>query len=812
MATFRLALRSLLRDRGFTLAAIACLALGAGATTAIFSVLNAVVLRPLPYRTPESLVRIYTEFPTFPGGGLRRFWTSGPEFLELRRDLKSWRTIDAWQTGGVNIAGAAEPVRANAAFVSGTLLETLGVQPRMGRLLTAADDLFGAPRAAVISEGLWRSAFGADPGILSRDVRIDGAQASIVGVMPGGFQFPPGDPEPADVWTTIQLNPASPGSRGGHRFYLLGRLRDGVTLAQAKQEMTQYVNATGATAGPGRHVLHPQNHPLVVYPLQDEVTGNVRPALVALFAAVGFVLLIACGNVANLLLARAEARQREIAVRQALGAGGLQFFRQFVAEGLILGLSGALFGLAIARLGLAAILRAGAVAIPRAHEVGIDGAVLAFSLVIALLTGVVFGLAPLLYQFGHELAHALKAGSRTTATRESHRLRALMIAGEIAMAVVLVAGAGFAMRAFWKLQQTRLGFKPDNLLTMRVALPPQIYREGADVQRFWSELQPRLAALPGVVSSSIVSGLPPIRPLNANDTEIEGFVPRPDGPRQNVDYYQVAGDRYFETMGIQLLGGRLFTSSDGPKAPPVVIVNETFERLFYPGQSALGRRVRPSFTGEWRTIVGVVADVRNGGLDRPAGAELFIPSGQSEGFFRAAYIVVRAGRDPLSLASAVRSAVQSIDPNLPVAQIRTMDEVLERAQARPRFLALLLGLFSAVALGLAALGIYALMSYAVTRRTSEFGIRIALGAQSGDVLTLVLKQAFRLGVAGLIAGAAATFALNRLLRGNLAGFGDFDPVPFATAAAILLGATLAASLAPARRATRTDPLTSLREE
>lgn len=808
----RFALRGLRRSKALFLAAVVCLALGIGATTAIFSVVYAVVLKPLPYTQPQQLVRLYTEFPRFPNGGLRRFWTSQPEFLEMRRDLKSWRTLDAWRGGGVNIAGSTEPVRAVAVLVSGSLLQTLGVAPVKGRVIAPNDDTFGAPRVAVISAGLWQRAFGGDPEILNRDVWLNGQKCNIVGVMPDGFQFPPGEVEPAEVWTPLQINPASPGGRGGHSLYLLGRLNDGVTLPQARQEMSQYVKATGAKAGPGSHMLHPESHPLIAFDLQDEVTGSVRPALLAMLAAVGFVLLIACGNVANLLLARAEARQREIAVRRAMGATAAGLVRQFLVEGLLLSLTGATLGLGVAYGGLRLILAANAGAIPRSVEIGLNGTVLAFTIGVSVLTGVFFGLAPLLQSIPRAVSESLKSGGRTTATREAHWLRQIMIAGEMALALVLLIGAGLMIGAFWRLQKVDSGIQTRNVLTLRIALPDRVYREPAQVHAFWNNLMERVSAYPGVASASTMSGLPPIRPINANDTEIEGYKETPGGPIQNIDYWNTVGSKYFETLGVQLLEGRTLTAADDAASAPVAVVNETFARLYYPGQSAVGRRVRPGFRDPWRTIVGVVSDVRNAGLDRPAGTELYLPYAQTETAHRNAYVVLRTQGDPLSLAAAVRREVHALDPSTPVSAVRIMDDVVAAAQSRPRFLALLIGLFSGVALILAALGMYSVMSYAVAQRTNEFGIRMAMGAERSHVLRLVLRQGAILGLTGVVLGGAGAMVLNRVLKGALYGIGEFDPLPFAGMSGLLVLVTVIACLAPALRATRVDPLVALRYE
>lgn len=814
LTDLRYALRVLRRSPGFAAAAVLCIALGTGATTAIFSVVNAVVFRALPFRSPGELVQMHTEFPGFPGGGLHRFWVSGPEFLELRRDLKSMATLDAWQTGGVNIAGSDEPVRALAAAVSGTLLETLGVRPLMGRVIQPSDDLYGAPRVAVLSEGLWTRSFGADPHILGKTIQVDGNKAEIVGVMRAAFQFPPGEAEPAELWVPLQLNPANPGGRGGHRFRVAGRLKPGLSLDQAREELRQQTEVYGRLQSDHYHAIDPKNHPLVINPLQAEVVGNVRPALLAMLAAVGFVLLIACGNVANLLLARAEARQREIAVRRAVGATIRVLVRQFVLEGLLLSALGAMLGLLLAFAGLKVILAYGAQSIPRSVEIGLDRDVLLFTIAVTALTGIFFGLTPLAQTLSGRMHDTLKSAGRTTASREAHRLRRLMVISETAMALILLVGAGFMIEAFARLRSMRPGVRADHLLTMQIQLPAKLYSpDGNRRMAFWDQLQQRVSALPGVEMATITDGLPPLRTLNANDTEFEGWVPKPGGPIQNVDYWTVAGDRHFETLGMRLIEGRFFDDRDGENAPATIIVNERLARLYYPDGSAIGKRIRPGFTDPWRTVVGVVADVKNAGLDQPAGTEIWMPFRQVPGrYLSLKYLAVRTRGEPRAMTAPVRRAIAEMDATLPVSGVHTLEEVVYASQARPRFLTLLLSLFSGVALTLAALGIYSVMSYAVAQRTNEFGLRMALGAERGDVLSLVLRQGLALGLIGAVAGGAGAVLLNRMLKGQVYGLGDFQAAPFGAVAGLLVFVVVVACWIPALRATRIDPMTALRYE
>jgi putative ABC transport system permease protein len=819
MDTFRMdvrhALRMLAKNPAFTAAAVLCLMLGIGATTGIFSVVNAVLLRPLPYQHPERLVRVYTEFPTFPGGGLRKFWTSAPEFLDLRRDMKSWETLDAWVNSGANIAGITPPVRVTASFVSGNLLNTLGVSPVMGRAISPADDDPDAPVTADISYGLWKSAFGGDPNVVGKETMLDGQQCTIIGVMPRGFEFPPGELDPPQVWSPIQIDPAKPGGRGSHNYYLLGRLKPGVSAQQAQSEMEAYEKTLEEQHKSMReHYFNTTNHTLVSSPLQTEVVSGVRPALLMLLGAVGFVLLIACVNVANLLLARAEARRREIAIRSALGADLLRLARQFITEGLILSSIGALLGLVLAYAGMRMIQLTNAGSLPRAAEIGIDVRVLLFTIGATFFTGILFGLAPIVPLALQNLHDSLKdTVGAATSSGAAQGFRRALVAGELALALVLLIGCGLMVRGFWKLQQVHTGLNPDNVITMRLALPQATYAKNEQADAFWTQLDMRINQLPGVQSAAIAYGLPPSRPPNMNDTHIEGFVPKKDGPIENVSFYQRVSKNYFQTMGIRLMDGRLFDDRDALGSPDVAIVNQTMARTFWGNESPVGRRVQPGMTDPYCTIVGVVEDVKNAGLDKPAGTEIYLPYNQKQGSgLRTGYAVLRAKGDPHSLAGAVRREVQSIDPTIPVADVRLMGDVLSRAQSRPRFLTLLLTLFSGVALLIATVGIYGVISYSVARRSKEFGLRMALGAQSTNILGLVMKQGFVLTVVGVAVGLAAALALTHLMASLLFGIKPTDAITFVSVSALLAAVALGASYIPARRATQVDPIKALRYE
>jgi len=814
----RHAARMLAKNPGFAAAAVLCLMLGIGATTAIFSVVNAVLLRPLPYAHPDRLVRLYTEFPTWPNGGLRKFWTSGAEFFDLRRDLKSWSAIDAFATSGSNIAGLTQPERVTAAYVSGTLMNSLGVSPAIGRLIAPADDDPAAPVVADISYGIWKSVFGSDPQIVGRTPVLDGQKCTIIGVMPRGFEFPPGEVDVPQVWSPLQLDPVKPGGRGSHNYNLLGELRPGVTASQAQSEIEAYVRAQGEAHPPSmkEHYFNPKFHTVVTYPLQTEVVGGVRPALLMLLAAVGFVLLIACVNVANLLLARAEVRRREIAIRSALGADLPRLARQFVTEGVLLSGIGAVLGLVLAFAGLKLIRLTSAGNLPRVEEIGIDGRVLLVTIGAALLTGIFFGLAPIVPLAFQNLQSSLKdtVGS-TTSTTGAQGFRRALVAGELAMALVLLIGCGLMVRGFWKLQEVNTGINPTKVITMQISLPSATYTKPEAFDAFWSRLQESLNQLPGVQAAGLASGLAPIRPPNMNDTHIEGYVRKEGGPIENVDFYQAVTKEYFGAMGIRLIEGRLFDERDAKGSPDTAIINQTMARTFWGNQSPIGRRIQPSGgdNSPYCTVVGVVEDVKNAGLDKPTGTELYLPYDQTDrSGTQNMVVVLRALGDPKSLVSAVRSDVHAIDPAIPLSHVRTMDSVLSAAQSRPRFLTLLLTLFSGVALIIATVGIYGVISYSVARRSKEFGLRMALGAQQHDVLGLVMKQGVALTLIGVGLGIAAAFGLTRLMSSLLFGVQPTDVITFVTVSALLGAIALCASYIPARRATRVDPMTALRYE
>ncbi|HKE29116.1 MAG TPA: ABC transporter permease [Bryobacteraceae bacterium] len=826
MGNFRYGLRMLARNPVFTAAAVLCLGLGTGATTAIFSVVNAVLLRPLPYAHAGLLTRVFSEFPkevsSTSANGFRHFWLSPPEFFEVRRDTQSFEAFEAWVNGPANLAGRDEPVRATASFVTGGLLEMLGVPPAKGRLIHGDDDRPNVPATAVLSFDLWQRVFGGDPSILHRDIRLNGNPCTVIGIMPRGFNFPPGEVNPSELWTPLQLDPAHPGGRGSHFLSVLARLRPGITMAPARAEMSRYVVHISRTISPMQHRFDPVEHPIVLEGFQDEIVRSVRPAMLVLLGAVGFVLLIACVNVANLLLARSEGRRREIAVRASIGASAARLLRQFVTEGIILSAAGAALGLLLAEGGLRILAATGAGSIPRSEEIAIDWRVLLFSLTLALATGLIFGLAPILHARPSSLHDTLKsAAGRTTGSVAANRFRSALVSSELALALMLLIGSGLMVKAFWKLLDVNSGLNPSHLLTMQVSLPPATYITETQADAFWAALLARVNALPGVETASIASGLPPTRRINANTTPIENLDAALGGPAPTVDYWNFVDPSYFRTIGARLVEGRLLTSGDGHGAAPVAVINQTMARAFWPRESAIGHQLKTDFRpgAQWRAIVGVVADVKNGGLDKPTGTELYIPYMQTStiptvnnNFVASASLLIRTKTDPLALAGPARAQVRGLDPTIPIANLSTMEDVISRSVSRPRFLTLVMTLFSSLSLVLAALGIYGVISYAVAQRTAEIGIRIALGARGGHVLRLVGKSAVRIALVGTVVGTLGAFALTRFLSGLLFGVSSLDPPTFLAMSGILAAATLFACYVPARRASRINPTIALRYE
>ncbi|HZI30282.1 MAG TPA: ABC transporter permease [Gemmatimonadaceae bacterium] len=803
--------RLLRRSPGFTTLAVLTIGLGIGANSAIFSVINGVVRKPLAYPDADRLMFITSQFPTL---NFNKFWVSPPEYFDFKEHTRAFSHVGAYATGAMNLSEGDRPERVNAAFVTASMFDVLGVRPQRGTTFTPEQDLPGVDPVVVLSHELWQRAFGADPSIVGKTAMIQGLQRTIVGVMPPGFDL---HDAKAQLWIPLGLNPNNRQNRGSHNLYLVGRLGPQFSAAQADAELQGFLRQWRQWIPQG-HVPNDSTHRMQMAPLRDEVVGNVKRALWVLQGAVALVLLIACANVANLLLARAESRHKEFAVRTALGAGKTRILRQFMAEGTVLSLLGAAFGLALAFWGLKALLAANPASVPRASEITLDPVVLGFTVGVALLTGLVFGLAPLLHMGEQAVSLSIKEGGvRATAGAGRNRVRRGLVVAEIALAVMLVIGAGLLIRTFRNLTSVDAGFDVENRVTFGLVLPQATYPDSQRVVQVVSDLARKLDELPGVERVAAMQGLPPQRPVNANDTDFEGYSPGPGDPPSNVDYYQTVTLGYFDTMGIEVVKGRGFEAGDAIGGP-VVVINEALAKRFYKDADPIGRRVNPSFgpNSPMFTIIGIARDVKQGGLEAPAGTELYFHFEQLPrlvGFVpRQMNVVLETSRPMSSLLPAIRSSVSSIDPGLPIVQPRTMEDVVGASLTRQRFLSLLLGIFAGVALLLAAIGTYGVLSYMVSERHREIGIRMALGAGNSQVVGLVLKQGITIALIGIVVGVGGALALSRITQSLLYGVDPADPLTFGAVVGVIAIVATAACLIPMRRATRVDPLTAMRAD
>jgi putative ABC transport system permease protein len=811
MQDFKYGLRLLRRSPGFTTLAVLTIGLGIGANSAIFSVINGVVRKPLAYPEADRLMFITSQFPTL---NFNKFWMSPPEYFDYKEHTKAFAQMGAYSTGAMNLSEGDRPERVNAAFVTASMFDVLGVRPMRGSAFTPEQDRPGADPVVLLSHEIWTRAFAADPAIVGKTAMIQGRQRTIVGVMPPAFDI---HDSKAQLWIPLGLNPENRQNRGSHGLYVVGRLADNTTPGQARSELEGFLKQWSEW-WPQAHVPNDTTHRVQMEPLRDEVVGNVKRALWVLQGAVALVLLIACANVANLLLARAESRHKEFAVRTALGAGKTRILRQFMTEGTVLSVLGAALGLALAFWGLKALLAANPDSVPRASEITLDPAVLGFTVGVALLTGLVFGLAPLLHMGDQAVSLSIKEGGvRATSGSGRNRVRRGLVIAEIALAVMLVIGAGLLIRTFKNLTSVDPGFDAENRVTFGIVLPQATYPDSQRVVSVISDLMRRFDDLPGIERVAAMQGLPPQRQVNANDVDIENYNPGTGDPPENVDYYQTVTSGYFETMGINIVKGRPFGAGDAIGGP-VVIINEALAKRFFKDTDPIGRRLNPFFgpTPILFTIVGVARDVKQGGLEAPAGTELYFNFEQLPrivGFApRTMNVVLETSRLPSSLASALRSTVSAVDPGLPIVQLRTMEEVVGASLTRQRFLSLLLGIFAGVALLLAAIGTYGVLSYMVSERHREIGIRMALGAGNGQVVGLVMKQGITIAIIGIVVGVGGALALSRLTQSLLYGVKPADPLTFGSVVLVIALVATAACLIPMRRATRVDPLTAIRAE
>jgi predicted permease len=815
----RHAARNLVRSPGFAIVTILTLALGIGANTAIFSVVNAVILRPLRYPQPDRLIYISSQFPQM---GFDQFWVSPPELMEFQERTRAFSVVGAFATGQANLTAPDRPRRVNAVQASADLFKALGVNPLYGRTFDAAETRPNGPMVTILSNELWKSAFGGRPDVIGSQVEVNGIRRTVVGIMPPAFDVAD---QHVEIWNPLVLDPANRRNRGSHYLYLIGRLADGATLQSAKAELdTLLAGWPSSIAKPAGatfiHTPDTKNHRLRLDALQLQIVGGARTAVLVLQGAVVFVLLIACANLANLLLARAESRHKEFAVRAALGAGRWRLLRQFMVEGCVLSFTGAALGLGVAVGGVRALIAAYPNSLPRSADVSLDLGVLAFTLIIGLATGAVFGLAPLLHLAPDATSMALKeGGTRSTAGAGRNRVRRGLVAAEVALAVALVIGAGLLLRTVMNLSNVDTGFNRGQLVTFAIALPNATYSKPELLRTFYSRLIDGLKSTSGMQGVAAMTGLPPLRQVNANDTDIEGYTAPPEGPFSNVDYYNTVTAGYVETMGIPVVEGRSFQPTDALGA--TVMINQTMARTFYKDTSPIGRRVRPSAPATaqlpWFTIIGVLKDVKQGGVDKKTGTELYFNFEQlmtSVPTFGVGTmnIVMRTTQPVDALAGTIRATVAGLDPSLPIVKLRSIEDVFTESIGRPRLLAQLLGIFAGLAILLAAIGSYGVLSYMVTERRREIGIRMALGADRASVLRMVLTQGLRLTLAGVLVGLSAAFALSRLIASLLFGVTPTDPLTIAAVVALISLVAVVACYLPALGATRVDPMLVLRDE
>jgi predicted permease len=823
----RYAFRMFVKNPGFTIIILLTLALGIGANTAIFTIVNGVLLRPLAYPKPEQLMYLTTEFPAL---GLTRNALSVQEYVEFRQINRSFTAVGAFRTiggayttGEVNLTTGDRPLRVRSISVDAHLLRTLGVQPAQGRFFSEEEtDRAGglAPPLAILSYELWQTVFGGQP-LVGQTVNVEGRPHEILGIMPSGIDVM--DNRTA-IWLPLGLPAAIRQNRGFHILHVVGRLKDGVTAQAAQTELNAFLENWSDRTGSSGHV--PTNRPagaadhtVHMQPLQDAIVGDAARSIWILQVAVGFVLLIACANLANLLMARADSRRREFAVRAALGASRSRLLRQTMIEGVMVCVAGGMIGLVLAHVAVQTLIHAYPTSVPRMREIAIDLTVLLLAVGVSLATGVLFGLAPLAHRRINDLVNALKEGGDRGATSAAgrHHMRRALVVAEVALAVMLVIGAGLLIRTVYNLTSVDAGFDRSRLVTfsMTIAEPYDPDTRASAYQR----LLEKLRAAPGVEGAAIMTGLPPNRSPEAVATRIENHT-APDGSAAEViDYYQAVMGDYFGTMGVPIVAGRAFEPSDTASSNPIVIVNETLANRIWKGRNPIGQRVRPNLgaaiglgRNQWHTVVGVCKDIKQGGVENQTGTELYVSLDQVGLAPPSMNVVLRTALPPAALSRTLERLVREVDPTVPIVRLRDMDTVFADSIRRPRLLADLLVAFAGLALLLAAVGTYGVLSYMVIERRREMGIRIALGAARSSVLALVMKQGLQLTIIGVVLGLAGALGLNRLIASVLFGVQPTDPL---TLVAVVMTITLVATGAcwlPAWRASRLDPIVVLRTD
>ena len=815
----RYALRSFAKNPGFAIAAVLLLAIGIGANTAIFSVTNALLLHPLPYKDADRLVILWNRSP---GLGITEDWFSTAQYFDIRNGHQGFEDVAIAIGGNYNLTGAGrDPERVGTIRVSSNLLPMLGVGAALGRLFVSEEDHGGTSGTVLLSHGMWARRYGSDPYILGKSITLNGLPYEVVGVLPHSFSLPHevlptlDGAEQADILLPLPLTPAAATIRNHEDYNIMGKLKSGVTVQQAQAEMETITSRLRRDFPEA----YPPNGGLTfsIVPLLDQVVGNVRRTLFVLLGSVGFLLLIACANVANLQLSRAVSRQKEIGVRMALGAGRGRIIRQLLTESAVLALGGGLLGVLLCIWSMHWIRVLGAASIPRLHDVGMDGRVLLFTLLLSSLSGILFGLAPALRSSRVDVYATLKDASRGSAGASAvwgrgSNTRRLLVISELALSVVLLIGAGLLVRSFVRLQDVPPGFNPQNVLTFELAMTGHRYDDKQDILNTYRELWERLEKLPGTKAAGGISSLPLSDAAAWTPITIEGRAPLPGEKFINADARVVSG-HYFQAMEIPVRQGRLFNELDTPTSPAVILIDQRLAAEYWPAQDPIGKRIHlvdMNAENYWHTVIGVVGRVKHDSLDSDPRIAFYVA--QSQYPVRTMTAVLRSGGDPAGLASAVKSSLSNLDPDLPLHAVRTMEDRVQSSLARRRFSMLMLGCFAGVALLLTMIGIYGVMAYLVNQGTREIGIRMALGATQRHILTLVVRQGMLLAFSGVFIGVVGAFALTRLMQSMLFGVGATDAATFSSIPALLILVALVASFVPARRAARLDPMISLRAE
>jgi len=812
----RYGLRTLNRSRSFALAAVLVLALGIGANTAIFSVVNSVLLRPLPFHDPDQLVQIWHTPPQTSFPGMKEFAVSAANYLDWAAENHVFERIAIYTGGSYNLTGQGEPEFVNGRSVSSGFFPTLEAQPMLGRVFSPDEDRPGHDHVVILSEAFWRSRFGADPNIVGKDISLDAASYRVIGVMPRKFQFPiSSDPaNAAKLWTPLAMTDRQRAVRGEHHYAVIARLHSGVTLQQAQAEMD-----TISRRLEQQYPADDKGWGAVVKPLREELVGDVRTPLLVLLGAVALVLLIACANVANLVLARIVSRQKEIAVRSALGASRFRLLRQIVCETIVLSIAGGAAGLILAHFGVKLIVAFLAARLPRASAISVDLWVLAFTLSVSILAGIVAGLVPAWRLSNVNVSESLKQGARTSSDATGNRTRGALVVSEVALSLMLLIGAGLLIRSLWALRQVDPGLDPHHVLAVVPSIPAQAFPEPAQEIAFYRQWTERVRALPGVEFASAIDDLPISGGGSNQPIQIEGRPVQAMADQPEVSVRVVTPD-YFHTMHIPLLRGRDLGEQDNRDSTGAVVISESLARRFWPNQDPVGKRLTMTFfPDKIREIVGVVGDTKDRGLDSPQPeAMLYMPLSQLNGSSTAAWrafplwLVVRTHTDPTALTPSVIHTLHQINAEFPIVEVTTMEDSIDNSLSQQRFNMLLLAVFAAVALIFAAIGIYSVLAYTVRRRVREIGIRMALGAETSDVVRLIISEGMKPTAIGVGLGIGGALALGRFISSLIYGVGASDITTFVSVSLVLALVSFLASIVPAYRATRVEPVTTLREE